>query len=78
MIGVFEREDDLAGEPGIDLVNPLDIDQGGAVDAEEFCGIETALEVDDGLINAVTAAGNDGESELVLGDEMGDVVEREK
>ena len=48
------------------------------MDAEEPCGIEAALEVGDGLIDAVPAAVDDGIGELVLGDEMRDVIEREK
>ena len=53
VLSVFECEDDFAGEPGIDFVNPVDIDQCRAVDAEEFRGIETVLEIGDGLVNAM-------------------------
>ena len=48
------------------------------MDAQELCGIETTLEVGNGLVDAVAVAGYDSKGELVLGDEVGDVVEREK
>ena len=78
MLSIFEREDDFAGEPRIDLVNPVNIDQGGAVDAQELCRIEMAFEIGDGLVDAVAAAVDDGVGELVVGEEVGDVVERKE
>ena len=77
-LGVFEGDDDLAGEPGVDLVDPFDVDECGAVDAEEAGRVEAALEFGDGLIDPVPAAGDDGVGELVLGDEVGDGVEVEE
>ena len=48
------------------------------MDAQELRGIETVLEIRDGLIDAMPAAVGNCKGELVLGDEVGDVVEREK
>jgi len=68
--GVFEDEDDFAGEPGVHLVNPVGVHEGGAVDAEKFRRVEASFEFYDGLVYTVTASVDDGECELVLSDEM--------
>ena len=51
-------------------MNPVDIDKSGAVDAEELCGIQPLLELDDGLVDAMAVPIRDCVSELVLSDEM--------
>jgi len=78
VLSILEREDDFAGEPGIDFVDPVNVDQRGAVNAQEARWVEAALEIGNGLIDRVAAAFNDGVGELVLGDEVGDGVEVKK
>ena len=78
MLGVLESEDNFAGEPRVDFVNPVDIYKGSAVNAEKLCGIETTLEFGDGLVDTVLALVHDCVGELVLSDEMRDVVKRKK
>jgi hypothetical protein len=77
-LGVFEREDDLASEPGVDLLYPIDVDECGAVDAEEAGGIEAALELGDSLIDAVPASDCNGVSELVVSYKVSYGIEVEK
>ena len=48
------------------------------MDAQEPGGIETVLEFGDGLVNAMFLSVGDGEGELVLREEMGDVFEGEE
>lgn len=57
-------------------MNPVDVDEGGTVDAEELCGIEAALEIGNGLIDAVTAPVDHGEGEFILRGEVRDVIKR--
>jgi hypothetical protein len=75
---VFEREDDFAGEPGIDFMDPADIYQCRPVDAEELGGIKAALKIGDSLIDTMAASIDDREGELVVGDEVRDFVKGEK
>ena len=46
MLSILEREDDFAGEPGIDFVDPVNVDQRGAVNAQEARWVEAALELE--------------------------------
>jgi len=71
-LGVFQVEDYLACEPGVDFLNPVHIDECGAVDAEEAGGVEAVFKFGNGLIDGVAVAVGDGEGELVLGYEVGD------
>jgi hypothetical protein len=48
------------------------------VDAQETGGIESVLEVGDGLVNAVFLSVCNGEGELVLRDEVRNVFEGEE
>ena len=41
---VFHDDEVAAAEPGLDLLHEIDVDDGGAVDAEEPCGIELLFE----------------------------------
>jgi len=75
---VLEDQDHLAAEPRVDFVNPISVDECGAMNTQELLGVEASLKFDDGLVHAVTASVDDGEGELVLRDEMRDVIEREK
>ena len=77
MLGIFEGEDNLAGKPGVYLVNPVHIHERGAVDAEKPCGVKTALEFGDGLVDAVPASAYDGVGELVVGNEISYCIEVE-
>ena len=49
-LGVFEEEDDFAGEPGVDFLDPVNVDEGGAMDADKAGGIEAAFKLGNGLI----------------------------
>ena len=77
-LGVLEREDDLAGEPRIHLVNPLHIYQRGAVDAQKPGRIKPPLEFGDGLVNAMLASVRHSVGELVAGDKVRDGIQVDK
>ena len=49
-LGVFEEEYDFAGEPGVDFLDPVNVDEGGAMDADKAGGIEAAFKLGNGLI----------------------------
>ena len=78
MLLILERDNDFACEPRIHFVDPVDIDQGGAVNSQELRGIEAVFEIGDGLVDAVPASVQDRKCELVLGEKMRDVVECKK
>jgi len=78
VLRVFKSEDNLAGEPGVHLVDPVGVDEGGAVDAQETSRVETALELRDRLIDRVTAAVDQSISELVLGQKVSNLVQFEE
>jgi len=46
---VFHDDEVAAAEPGLDLLHEIDVDDGGAVDADEFFGVEFLLEALQGL-----------------------------
>ncbi len=54
------------------------VDQGGAVDAQELCRVETAFQFGNGLIDTVRMAVNYGIRELVLSHKVRHGVEFQK
>ena len=78
VLRVLEREDDSASEPRVDLVNPVGVDESGSVYAQKLGGVETAFQLDDGLMYAVPASVDYGVGELVVCNEMSHVIERQK
>jgi 3-oxoacyl-[acyl-carrier protein] reductase len=76
--GVLQRENNFAGEPRIHFVHPIDIDECATMDAQKLRGVETVLKLYDGLIHAMAAAVHYRVGQLVLRDEMGHVIERQK
>ena len=78
VLRVFQRDDDFAGEEGVELLNPVGGDEHGAMDAEEAGGVEALFEVGDSLIDGMAAPADDGVSELVTGDEVRHLIEIEE
>ena len=77
-LGIFERDNDLAGEPGIHFVDPIDVDQGRAVDSQEAGSVQAALQFRYGQVNIVPMAVDHCISELVVGYEVSYRVEVEE
>ena len=59
-------------------MDPVAVDQRGAMNAEEARGVEAALEFDDGLIDDVPMSIDDGLSELVVSYKMSDGLDVKK
>ena len=59
-------------------MDPVDVDESRAVDAEKVCRVKTALEFDDGLIDDVPMSIDDGVSELVVSYKMSDGLDVKK
>src|ERR1035437_3724713 len=78
MLHVFEGDDDLAGEPCVEFLNPVDVDEDCSMDAQEVCGVEAVLEISDGLVDAVRSTVDCGIGRLVLRGEVRDGVEVEE
>jgi hypothetical protein len=75
---ILQRENYFTCEPRIDFENPIHIDEGRAVNAEESCRIEAAFQLGDGLVDRVAAAVRDSIGEFVLGYKMSYRIEIEK
>src|ERR1700743_1217569 len=49
LAAVLHDDEVAAAEPGLDLLHEIDVDDGGAVDADEFFGVELVFEALQGL-----------------------------
>ena len=48
---LFQADEQPSAEPGVDLVDPMQIDEGGTVNADELFGVELLLQFRDGRLD---------------------------
>src|SRR5579872_6559799 len=63
---ILQRDDRLAGEPGVDFLDRADVDERRPMDTQPLARIEPRLEIGDGEIERVVLRARCRERQLVL------------